>query len=222
MKHQRLLPLFTGLLVATLLITNTVGGKLFELGPLTLSCATLIFPFSYLLGDILTEVYGYAASRKVVWTGFGALVLMVLCYQFTAWVTPSPATVHPEAYTQLFSLTPRMVLASVLAYLVGEFMNSYVVAKMKIFQEGKLMAARFITSTIVGEFFDSVIVIFIAFAGTMPLESMLKIIFSIWLVKVLWEVVALPVTLPLVRAIKRYENEDYYDRHTNFSPFKFD
>lgn len=222
MRHQRLLPLFTGLLVAALLISNTVGGKLFELGPFTLSAATLIFPLSYLLGDILTEVYGYAASRKVVWTGFGALVLMTACYQFAAWVAPSPATVHPEAYAHIFSQTPRLVFASVLAYLVGEFMNSYVVARMKVLQEGRWMAARFVASTVIGEFFDSIIVIIVAFAGTLPWEVLFKIILSIWFFKVAWEVIALPVTLPLVRAVKRFEQEDHYDRHTNFSPFKFD
>lgn len=222
MRHQRLLPYFTGLLVATLVISNTIGGRLFDLGPFTLSAATFLFPLSFLLGDVMTEVYGYAVNRKVVWTGLAAIVIMTFFYQLVVWIPASAATAYPEAYVQIFSQTPRFVIASIIAYLAGEFMNSYVVAKMKVKQAGKGMGLRFVASTAAGQFFDSVIFITIAFAGTMPITDMLKIMGSIWLFKVLWEVVALPITIPLVKRIKRYESEDYYDRKTNFSPFKFD
>ena len=212
-RNHRLLPFFSGLLVATLVISNTIGGRLFDVGPLTLSAATLIFPFSYLLGDVLTEVYGYAASRRVVWTGFAALLLMTFFYQLVVWIPASPVTRYPEAYVQIFSQTPRIVMASITAYLTGEFINSFVVAKLKVLQEGKLMALRFVASTVFGEFFDSCIFILVAFGGTYPVDMLVKIILSIWLVKVLWEIVAW---------IKRTENEDYYDRSTDFSPFRLD
>jgi len=221
-KNYRLLPYLSGLFVATLIISNTIVGKLFNLGPLTLSAATLIFPLAYIFSDILTEVYGYATTRKLIWTGFAGQMLMVVFYQITVALPASPSTLHPEAYGYIFNQVPRFVAASITAYFFGEFLNSFVLAKMKVASAGKWIAWRFVLSTVVGQAVDSFVVIILMFAGTMPWPVMLQIIISVWIVKVLWEIIALPATLPIVKVIKKYENEDYFDRHTDFNPLKLD
>lgn len=217
----RLLPFISGLFAATLIVSNLMASKVFQFGPLTLSCAVLLFPMVYLFNDVLTEVYGYKIARRVIWSGLAAQALAVLCIQMTLAIPPAPDWNDQEAYRTAFGCLPRVVLASMTAYFAGEFCNSYILAKAKVRTEGKGMAVRFVASTALGELVDSVIFFPVAFAGVFPFEIWSALLISEWFVKTMWEVAALPVTLPVVRWIKRFENEDYFDKKTDFNPFRF-
>src|SRR3954469_21961069 len=211
MKNYRHLSTITGLFTTVLLLSNTLDTKIFVVGPLDLPAGLIIFPVAYLFADILTEVYGYAASRKVIWTGFAALALMVAAYALVSWLPPAPFWKNQSAYEAILGQVPRIVAASIIAYFVGEFCNSYVLAKMKVRTGGRAMWARFVVSTIVGQFVDTSTFVAIAFVGTFSSKELISITASAWLVKVAWEMVALPITLPVVRLLKTAENEDYYD-----------
>ncbi len=219
MKQFKYLGLITGLFTATLLISNTLDNKIFTLAGLALPAGILLFPLAYVFGDVLTEVYGYAASRSVIWTGFLALALMVGSYELARILPPADFWTHQDAYEAILGRVPRIVAASIVAYFIGEFCNSYVLAKMKVMMRGAAMPVRFVASTVVGQLVDTVVFVLIAFTGTMPGSALFAITLSAWAVKVGWEVIALPVTLPVVRALKRAENEDYFDTDTNFNPF---
>ncbi|MDX2028652.1 MAG: queuosine precursor transporter [Alphaproteobacteria bacterium] len=220
-KTYRFLPLITGIFTATLLVSHTIGSKIMVFGPLTFSVALIIFPLSYLANDILTEVYGYKTSRKVIWTGFAASLLMVLCYQAALAIPGAPFWNDQSAFETVLGGTPRLVAASMTAYFMGEFCNSYVLAKMKVKMKGKIVGFRFVASTVVGEFIDSITFFPLAFYGVISNNVLISAILSGWVFKVIWEIVALPVTLPFVRYLKRAEHEDYYDKNTNFNPFRF-
>lgn len=217
MKQKLLLPIAV-LFAATLLISNTLDTKLFMLGSLALPAGIILFPLAYLFGDILTEVYGYNASRKVIWSGFAAVILMVVSYELARLLPPAPFWKNQEAFDTTLSHVPRIVIASMAAYLCGEFVNSYVVAKMKVRMEGRKMWLRFLASTFAGQFVDTTVFVAIAFTGIFAFSELASITVSAWLVKVGWEVIALPITLPAVKWIKKVENEDYYDTNTNFNP----
>lgn len=219
--RHRLLPFLSGLFTATLIVSNILASKVFQAGPLTLSCAVLIFPLVYLFNDILTEVYGYKVARRVIWSGLAAQALAVLCIQLALAVPPAPEWNDQAAYQTALGSLPRVVIASMAAYFAGEFCNSYILAKAKVRTEGKGMAFRFVASTALGEFVDSALFFPVAFIGVFPLDVWVALMASEWFVKTLWEVFALPVTLPVVRWIKRFENEDHFDRQTDFNPFKF-
>lgn len=219
MKHYKFLVPITGLFTATLLISNTLESKVLLLGPLELTAGTLIFPLAYLFNDVLTEVYGYAASRKVIWTGFAALLLMTVFYQLAVMLPPSPVWENQSGYAATLGAVPRIALASVIAYFCGEFINSYIVAKMKIAMKGKRMGLRFVASSMAGQSVDTVIFMLVAFAGIFGAAELFTIGLTVWAVKVMWEVAALPLTLFVVRKLKDAENEDYYDTNTNFNPF---
>lgn len=218
MKQKLLLPIAV-LFAATLLISNTLDTKLFMLGSLALPAGIILFPLAYLFGDILTEVYGYNASRKVIWSGFAALTLMVVFYELASILPPAPFWKNQESFDATLSQVPRIVAASMVAYLCGEFVNSYVVAKMKVKMAGRKMWLRFLVSTLVGQFVDTIVFIGIAFTGVFAFSELISIAVSAWLVKVGWETLALPATLLAVKWIKKVENEDYYDTNTNFNPF---
>jgi len=181
----------------------------------------LFFPISYIFGDVLTEVYGYSRARKVVWAGFGALAFA----SFMSWAIlqfpPAPDWPHQPAYETVFGGTPRIVLASLVAYFSGEFCNSYVLAKMKLRTGGRLLWTRTIGSTIVGEAVDSLIFYPLAFLGApgWTTEQMLAVLMGNYLLKVGWEVVMTPFTYRVVNFLKRAESEDYFDRDTDFTPF---
>lgn len=221
MKNYKHLATITGLFTATLLLSNTLDTKIFMLWKLALPAGIIIFPVAYLFADVLTEVYGYAASRKVIWTGFAALILMVTVYIIGSALPPAPFWTKQDAYSSILGQVPRIVAASITAYFVGEFCNSYVLAKMKVRMNGKIMFLRFVASTVVGQFVDTTTFVLIAFSGVFPAADLVSITASAWLVKVAWEIIALPITLPVVRFLKRVENQDYYDRDTNFNPFVF-
>jgi uncharacterized integral membrane protein (TIGR00697 family) len=180
-----------------------------------------MFPLAALFGDVLTEVYGYAESRKVIWTGFCSLVLFVIMIEICGALPPDSLWTHQAAYDVILGAVPRIVAASLTAYFVGEFSNSYVLAKCKVRTRGSFMFLRFVLSTLVGQFIDSATFVVVAFSGRMPPRQMILVAFTGWAIMVLWEIAALPLTLPLVRALKRHEGVDYFDIGTNFNPLQF-
>lgn len=210
----RFLEVITGLFVAVLLISNVASTKFVQFGPFTFDGGTLLFPLSYIFGDILTEVYGYARSRRVIWTGFVAALMMSLTFGAVAALPP-----QSETFSALLGLVPRIVVASLIAYFAGEFANSYTLAKLKVTTGGRMLWLRAIGSTLVGEGVDTVLFVLIAFYGLADAPPLLTVIISNYVFKLLVEVVLLPVTYAIVNALKRAEHEDYYDRATNFNPF---
>lgn len=226
-KNYKLLPIITGLFVAVLLISNILDTKIFKimdlnfmaLSSLSMPAGVLIFPLGYVFGDLLVEVYGYSVSRKVIWTGFVSLILFIALSSLAIALPPADGWGLQHEYSTILGHMPRIMTASIVAYFAGEFTNSFILAKMKVKTEGKSLASRFIVSTIFGQMIDTIIFALIAFAGVLPNYVLLSIGVSGWLFKVLWEIVALPVSLPLVRWLKRVENEDYFDKKTNFNPF---
>jgi len=219
MSKHKLLPPITGFFTAALLLSNLLGAKIFSVAGVSFPASVLIFPISYVFGDILTEVYGYAASRRVVWTGFISLIVAAAFFEAAKALPPAPFWHHQEAFETVFAQTPRIVMGSILGYFSGEFLNSYVLAKMKVHFHGAQMWWRFVASTVVGEFVDTAIFCSVAFWGSMPDAELAALVFSAWLAKVLWEIFALPISIPLARWLKRVENEDCFDTKTNFNPF---
>jgi uncharacterized integral membrane protein (TIGR00697 family) len=184
----------------------------------------LFFPISYLFGDILTEVYGYARSRKVIWAGFGALIFASLM-SYVVMALPPAKTMSAEqqqALNLIFGQTPRIVLASLTAFWLGEFVNSFVLAKMKLFSAGKYLWMRTIGSTVLGETADSLVFYPIAFYGTWSNEQLVSVMIGNYFIKVLWEVLATPFTYLIVNFLKRAEQVDYFDKNTNFNPFSLE
>lgn len=215
------LPVLTGLFTATLLISNVLNCKVISVGSLPFTGGLILFPLAALFGDVLTEVYGYAESRKVIWTGLASLVLFAFMIKICGALPADPSWPHQAAYTVILGAVPRIVAASLTAYFVGEFSNSYVLAKCKVRTHGSFMFLRFVLSAVVGQFIDSFTFVLVAFSGIMVAREMLLVAFSGWSIMVVWEVVALPITLPLVKMLKRHEGVDYFDTHTNFNPLRF-
>jgi uncharacterized integral membrane protein (TIGR00697 family) len=215
------LPVLTGLFTATLLIANVLNCKVIRVGPLPMTGGLIIFPLVALFGDVLTEVYGYAESRKVIWTGLGSLVLLVLMIEICGAMPADPFWTYQAAYEVILGSVPRIIAASLIAYFVGEFSNSYVLAKCKVRTRGRFLFLRFVLSTVVGQFIDSAAFVLVAFSGRMPPRLMVLVAFSGWAIMVFWKIAALPLTLPLVKALKRHEGVDYLDIGTNFNPLYF-
>jgi hypothetical protein len=181
----------------------------------------LFFPISYVFGDILTEVYGYARSRRVIWAGFGALIFASFMSFVIVAMPPAPEWPNQEAYELIFGSTPRIVFSSLVAFWAGEFANSFVLAKMKVGTKGRFLWLRTIGSTIAGEAVDSMIFYPLAFWGAKGWtgQAVISVMITNYVLKVLWEALITPVTYRIVAFLKRLENEDYYDRNTNFNPF---
>ena len=213
--------------VAVYLCSNLIGPAkaaqvtLPLLGPVTFGAGVLFFPISYIFGDILTEVYGYARARRVIWAGFAAMAFASAMAWIVVQLPPAPEWQNQAAYEVAFGSTWRIVLASLVAFFCGEFVNSFVLAKMKIVTRGRWLWTRTIGSTIVGEGVDSALFYPLAFydSGLIPNEILWQVMLSQFVVKVMVEVVFTPVTYRVVRTLKRAENEDYYDVQTNFTPF---
>jgi uncharacterized integral membrane protein (TIGR00697 family) len=219
-RSYRYYDLVMAAFVTVLLCANLIGAsKVARLGGLTFGAGVLFFPLSYVFGDVLTEVYGYARARKVVWAGFGAVGFA----SFMSWVVlafpPAPGWPHQAAFQAVFGNTPRIVLASLVAYFCGEFANSYVLARLKVRTEGRFLWLRTIGSTIVGEGVDSLLFYPLAFAGVWADELVVTVMLTNYLFKVAWETAITPVTYRIVGFLKRAEAEDYYDRDTDFTPF---
>jgi uncharacterized integral membrane protein (TIGR00697 family) len=207
--------------VAILLLSNLIGAaKLATLGGWTFGAGILFFPLGYVIGDVLTEVYGYARARRCVWAGFAGLLFMA----FMSWVVVSlPAAdgwPNQAAYETVFGNTWRIVLASITAFWAGEFVNSFVLAKMKIWTKGKHLWSRTIGSTIFGQGIDSLIFYPLAFLGTWETHQVVTVMITNWGLKVLWEAVLTPVTYAVVGWLKAREGVDVFDDGTDFTPFK--
>lgn len=180
----------------------------------------LFFPLSYVFGDVLTEVYGYARARKVIWVGFAGLFFASLMSFVIVKLPPAPGWEGQEAYDLIFGQVPRIVIASLIAFFTGELINAYVMARMKIWTKGKHLWTRTIGSTIVGQGADSLIFYPVAFYGIWDNAVLLTVMFSNFLIKVSWEAVLTPVTYRIVGALKKAEDVEIFDKNTNFSPFK--
>ena len=220
-KSYKHLDAIATLFVTVLLISNITSTKIVSLGWFTFDGGTLIFPLSYIFGDILTEVYGYSRSRKVIWLGFFCAFLMVLTFNLVGALPPAADWKYQEAYNQILGSTPRIVAASLIAYWVGEFSNSFILAKLKILTRGKWLWTRTIGSTLVGQVLDTAIFILIAFLGVFPNSILWALIASNYLFKCGIEILFTPVTYWVTGWLKRQEQEDYYDANTNFNPFRF-
>lgn len=212
--------------VAVLLCSNLIGpAKIAELdlpliGTVTFAAGVLFFPISYIFSDILTEVYGYGRDRRAVWAGFGALAFASFM-AFTVVNLPAASfwVDKQSAVESVFGNTWRIVLASLIAFWSGSFINSFVLAKMKIWTHGKWLWTRTIGSTVVGEFIDSALFYTIAFWGIMTTDQIITVALTQYVLKTSWEILATPLTYWIVGRLKRAENEDFYDRNTNFTPF---
>ncbi len=224
--QQRWLPAIAAVFVTSLVISNIIAVKLFTAGSFVLPAAIIIFPISYIFGDVLTEVYGYARARQIIWIGFGCNLFAVAAMWISIRLTPAAfwtlgygtSASAQQAYEAVLGFTPRLLASSFAAYLVGEFLNSFVMAKMKLATSGKYLWTRTISSTLAGQFADSGIFITLAFIGTIPSSFFVRLIVTQWLVKSAYEIVATPLTYAVVRFLKRSEHQDFYDRRTNFNP----
>jgi len=219
-KRYRYYDLVMAAFVTVLLCSNLIGAsKVTRVFGFSFGAGIFFFPLSYVFGDILTEVYGYARSRKVVWAGFGAMAFASVMSFVVVHLPPAPGWVGQEALQSIFGQTWRLMLASLIAFFMGEFSNSYVLAKMKLWTNGKFLWTRTIGSTIVGEAVDSLLFYPIAFLGTWPTELVIQVMTANYMMKVAWETIMTPVTYRIVAFLKKAESEDYYDWETDFSPF---
>jgi len=218
-KNYKYLGAISVFFVSVLLISNVASSKIVDLKWLVFDGGTLLFPLSYIFGDILTEVYGYKKSRQIIWLGFFMALLMSVIFIIVGKLPPAADWMNQDAYDKILGLTPRIVSASLIAYFFGEFSNSYILAKMKILTKGKWLWTRTIGSTLVGELVDSALFILIAFVGILPGSLLLTLIVSNYVFKTAVEILFTPVTYKVVGFLKKKEFEDYYDTDTNFNPF---
>jgi queuosine precursor transporter len=219
MRRFRYLDLLTIGFVVVLLISNLVGQKICQIGPIRVSGAELLFPITYICGDVFTEVYGYGASRRAIWIGFFAMALLSAMGTLAVALPPAPGWPNQQAFATVFGLVPRFAAASLIAYWAGEFTNSFTLAKMKLLTRGRWLWTRTIGSTITGQAVDTTLVVLIAFGGYTTWSTMSQLILWSYLTKVIYETVATPVTYAVVAWLKRVEQADTFDHGTNFNPF---
>lgn len=210
--------------VVILLVSNLVGQKLSAFGPFRVSGAQLLFPLTYIFSDIFTEVYGYAGSRRAIWIAFFANALMALMGVFMVAVPAAPEwpATHQEAFRVVFGAVPRMIAASLVAFWAGEFVNSYIMARMKVWTGGRWLWTRTVGSTVAGQTIDSLLVTAVFYWGTVPWTTVLVAAGSGYLFKVAYEALMTPVTYAVVGFLKRSEGVDLYDEGTDFNPFRRD
>ncbi|HBK54243.1 queuosine precursor transporter [Syntrophomonas wolfei] len=210
------------LFVTSLLLSNIIAGKLITIGSMILPGAVILFPLAYIFGDILTEVYGYGRARMVIWTGFACNILMVGVF-FLVMAIPSPGFFEAEeAFATVLGMTPRIVSASLLAYLLGEFSNAAILSRMKILTRGKWLWTRTIGSTLIGEGLDTIVFITVCFLGVVPNAVLLQMVLYQYLFKVAFEILATPLTYAVVGWLKRREGIDTYDHAVSYNPFQLD
>lgn len=214
-----LFPVVAMLFVATLLISNIAAQKLFAFGPVTFTAGIIVFPITYIFGDCLTEVWGYSRARQVIWTGFVANALMAVILWIAIKLPPAEGWPLQKEFEIILGPVPRVVFASIVGYWLGEFTNSYVIAKMKVFTKGKWFPARAIASTVVGQLVDTCVFVLLAFGFVFETSLLVSAILSGWIFKVAYEIIAVPATTVVVRWLKKYEGIDHYDTDTNFNPF---
>ncbi|HEY44824.1 MAG TPA: queuosine precursor transporter [Anaerolineae bacterium] len=227
MRPVRWYPIVLAVFVTTLIVSNIIAVKLISIIGLTLPAAVILFPVAYICGDVLTEVYGYSRARQAIWIGFGCNLLAVIAiwlggilpadshWNANVYITPDEAS---QAYQAILGYSLRLLIASFSAYLVGEFLNAFVLAKLKVATQGRWLWTRTIASTLIGQGADSVIFISIAFIGTIPGTLLGSTILHQWLFKSTYEALATPLTYVIVNALKRAEGVDHFDKETDFSP----
>lgn len=227
-RHYRYYDLIMAAFVTVLLCSNIIGAAKVStihlpwLGNFTFGAGILFFPISYIFGDILTEVYGYARARRVVWSGFIALLFASGMSWVVLSLPPADGWTHQAAYEIALGSTPRIIFASILAFWAGELTNSFTLAKMKLWTQGAWLWTRTIGSTIAGEAVDSMLFYPLAFAGVWDNELVIQVMLTNYCLKTLWEVINTPITYRIVAWLKRAEQEDYFDWNTNFTPFSLD
>jgi queuosine precursor transporter len=212
--------LLVALFISSLLAANIIAVKVVEIVGLVLPAAIIIFPLSYILSDVLTEVYGYDQARRVIWLGFLCNLIVVAATEAARVLPAAPFWDGQHAFERILGYTPRLLVASFLAYLLGEFANAFVLAKMKIATGGRWLWTRTIGSTMIGQALDSAVFITFAFAGTIPSAALGSAIVTQWLVKSVYEALATPLTYAAVNFLKRAEGIDHYDITTRFNPFR--
>ncbi len=206
------------LFVTSLVISNVIAGKVVQVHGLIVPAAVVVFPLSYLLGDVLTEVYGYSAARRVIWLGFLCNLLAILAIWAGGMLPAAPFWDGQPAYDRILGATPRILLASFIAYLVGEFANAMIMSRLKVAMQGRHLWVRTIGSTLIGQGLDSAVFITIVFFDVMPSGVLLGAIVTQWLVKSAYEVIATPLTYLVVGFLKRRDGVDVYDREIDFNP----
>jgi hypothetical protein len=230
MPHPRWYPALVAGFAATLITSNIIAVKIFDFFGLALPVAVVLFPVAYILGDVLTEVYGYAQARRAIWIGFACNLIAVAAIWIGDLLPAAPfwdAGAYPgpqeagRAYQAILGFSPRLLASSFAAYLVGEFLNSFVLARLKVRTAGRYLWTRTITSTLIGQAADSAVFLTLAFYGILPTPILLSSILAQWLVKTAFEAAATPLTYVVVNSLKRVEGLDVFDRETSFSPLRF-
>jgi uncharacterized integral membrane protein (TIGR00697 family) len=222
MKHN-ISPLyvFFGILFTScLLISNIVSVKLFQLGPWTITAGIVVFPVSYIVNDIISEIWGFKKARFIIWCGFLMNLLAILVYSAAVALPSAGFWQGQEGFASVLQNTPRLAMSSLLAYLTGSFVNSMIMSKMKLRSHGKHFSSRAIVSTIFGESCDSIIFISLAFVGSVPLKVLPQMIVLQIILKTLYEIVILPVTIRIIKMIRKYETDEVFDENISYNPFK--
>lgn len=218
-RLYRWIDLVTAAFVAVLLISNIASTKILLFGPFTFDGGTVLFPLAYIFGDVLTEVYGYGRSRRVIWTGFFWIFVAAIVFSLVDILPAAPGYELQSSYHAILGQTPRIVAASLVAYFAGEFSNSFVLAKVKLLTHGRWLWIRTIGSTLVGEAIDTALFLSVAFLGALPGDLLASVFISNYVFKVGVEVCFTPVTYWVTNFLKHSESEDYFDKDTNFNPF---
>ena len=218
--RSKYIDIITASFVAVLILSNIASTKIAAVGSISFDGGTILFPLAYIFGDILTEVYGFARARRVIWIGFTMNILMVATFWIVGMLPADPMWGLQESYMNILGVVPRIVLGSLAAYLVGEFVNSIILAKMKVKSDGKQFWKRAIGSTVVGQALDTTIFLVIAFAGILPWSLIWVIWYTNYIFKLAVEIVLLPVTYRVVNWLKAKEAIDYFDKETSFTPLK--
>jgi len=218
-RRYKYLDILTTMFVVILLVSNLVAQKICMIGPLAVSGAVLLFPITYIFGDVFTEVYGFSSSRRAIWLGFFGTALLYLVAAAVIALPGAPGWKNQQAFAVVFGFIPRIVIASLIAFWAGEFANSYTMARMKVLTNGRMLWTRTVGSTVVGQGVDTILVITLTFAGRYPVRTLVNIIVTGYLLKVAYEVLATPATYFVIGRLKAAENSDPFDRDEDFNPF---
>jgi hypothetical protein len=230
-SSYKYLDALTTAFVVILLVSNLIAQKVclfgpfsigvWSIGPFAVSGAILLFPITYIFGDVFTEVYGYSASRRAIWLGFFGTALLYVMGAIVIALPSAPGWHNQQAFSTVFGFIPRILAASLIAFWAGEFANSYTMARLKLVTNGRKLWTRTIGSTVVGQAVDTIVVISLTFGGIYPVRTLLNIIATGYALKVGYEVIATPLTYLVINWLKRAEHSDAFDRHSNFNPFSF-
>ena len=220
-RRYKYLDVLTTAFVVILLVSNLIAQKVCQIGPFAVSGAILLFPITYIFGDIFTEIYGFAASRRAIWLGFFGTILLYFMGAIIIALPAAPGWHNQEAFSTVFGFIPRILAASLVAFWAGEFANSYTMARLKLLTNGRKLWTRTIGSTVVGQAVDTTLVIVLTFVGTIPLRTLGNMIVTAYVLKVAYEVLATPVTYLVINWLKKAEGADAFDRNESFNPFSF-